>query len=236
MDTRRCAILMLLFILTACSTAGRQPELAATEIGAKLLSSRVNVQPVSKPIMLSERTKAQATGNFLLSSLASSVIGSTGQAANPQAFQANAEIAQTFGQQMQQALPAGEAVASGWGVDVALADRLAEYFAGMQGNRTENEVSILVSARKWELGYQSFLGSSDYVLNYNFEVVASEAQPDSVRVLKTIFCQGEFDRRMPLDEWRNEDYREVNSAARDIVDSCLKLILKEMALPSPTKA
>ena len=132
MNTRKFAIVMSLFVLTACSTAGHQPELAATEIGAKLLSSRVNVQPVSNPVMPSERTKSQATANFLLSSLASSVIGSMGQAANPQAFQANAEIAQTFGQQMQQALQAGETVASGQGVDVALAGRLAGYFASMQ--------------------------------------------------------------------------------------------------------
>lgn len=164
MDTRGYAIVISLLALTACSTAGHPPELAATEIGPKLLSSHVIVQPVSEPVMLSERTKAQATGNFLFASLASSVIGSTGQAGNPQAFQANAEIAQTFGQQLQQALPEGEAVASGQGVDVALAGKFAEYFAGVPVDKTGNDVSIQVNARKWELGYQSFLTSSDYVL------------------------------------------------------------------------
>lgn len=231
MSVRGYAILMSLFVLMACSTVGRQPQMTAAEISTKLRSSRVNVQPVSKPIMLTERTKAQATGNFLLSSLVSSAMGSAGNASNPHAFQANTEIARTFGQQMQQALPEGAAVASGQGADIALAGHLAEYFAGMQANEFDDEVFVQVRARKWELAYKSFLGSSDYALHYDFEVVVSEAQPAGIRVLKTASCLGEFRRRMPLDDWRNEDYREVNVATEEIVESCFERILKQMELP-----
>ena len=233
MNIRSYAIAMSVFALTACSTTGRQPELAAAEVRAKLQSSRVNVQAVAQPVMLSERTKAQATGNFLASSLVGSLAGSTGHAANPQAMQANMQVGQAFGQQMQQALPDDVAVASGHGADVALTAKLAEYFAGMQPEKVNSEVAIQVNARKWELGYESYLTSSDYVLSYNFEVVASEVQTNEVRVLKTVSCQGQADRKMPLDDWRNEEYREVNAAAEHIVESCFKRVLKDMALPSP---
>lgn len=233
----RAILLSVLFALTACSTAALRPQLSDDEMRAKLRSSRVVVHPVSQPIMLSERTKAQATGNFLFSSLLSSAVGSAGAAGNPRAMQANADIAQTFGQQMNQALPADSTVAHGAGVDGVLAARLAEYFSGMEtAPASGDEVVIDVSARKWELGYESYLGSSDYALTWHFDAVASALQPEGVHVLKSASCQGKSTRRMPLDDWRADDYREVDAAAEDIVASCFDVFLKGLALAVPEDA
>lgn len=230
MDIRTLVVVSSLFALSACSTMGKPPELATGEMRAKLLSSRVNVVPVARPVQLVERTKGRAVGNFLVASLAVGVVGSLGGPASPQQFRATTQTAQAFGQQLGRNLSAGQAIGSGSGVDLALAARLTEHFNVAAAAERAGEVSIAVDAPLWELGYLSLLGSADYGLSYRLRVLAQEKQPEGVRVLKTVSCQGDSSQKMPLEKWQAEDYREVNTATRDIVENCYKLALAEMGL------
>ena len=89
-----------------------------------------------------------------------------------------------------------------------------------------------MDAAKWELGYESFLTSSDYRLDYDIDVhVTESARTDKQpRRLKTIDCSGTFDRKMPLDQWRADEYQQVDAAAHDIVDHCYELALTGMGM------
>ena len=158
-------------LLSACAT---NTTISATpdEIRNKIQRTHVAVLPIAQPAQLTEKTKAQAVGNFILSSVVSSVAGSAGGASNAQQFQANVNIANTFGNELSKALPTSYSVASGKGADLALAKKLSDYFVKSNPSLSPavQELSIAVSAPLWELGYISFLGSDDYALNYQIQV------------------------------------------------------------------
>lgn len=86
-----------------------------------VLNSHIVVSPISKPAQLAERTKAQAIGNFVVSSVAGSVAGSAGDARKMQQLQSNMNIGQTFGRELSKALPDSYGVSAGKGADLALA-------------------------------------------------------------------------------------------------------------------
>jgi hypothetical protein len=64
----------LVLAMTACSTAPITPKEALREA---VLNSHVKVARITKPEQLSERTKAQALGNIVVSNVVANVVGST---------------------------------------------------------------------------------------------------------------------------------------------------------------
>lgn len=160
---------LLALTISACSTT---PVTSQHALREAVLSSRVIVTPIAKPAQLSERTKAQAIGNFVVASVAGSVAGSAGNAANPQQFQNNMDIGRTFGNELSKALPTSYTVGAGQGADLALAKKLSDYFSSKTSPSAtaDRELSIAVNAQLWELGYVSFLTSQDYALNYQLQV------------------------------------------------------------------
>lgn len=104
MRRKTCFSLLALFALTfsACST---KPVITNTQLKDRLISSDVTILPIDKPVSLVERTKAQAIGNMVVSSVAGSAVASSGGAGNMQQLQNNVQIGQQFGQQLNRALP-----------------------------------------------------------------------------------------------------------------------------------
>lgn len=103
----------VLLLLAGCASAPKTADLSPADLHVWFERSRIDVRPVDKPVLLAERTKSQAVGNFLVSSLVSSAAMSGGGAASPQQVQSHAQIGQTFGQQLNQALPATQNVSAG---------------------------------------------------------------------------------------------------------------------------
>lgn len=163
---KRLLPIVFLLVLSGCATTSTSiAELTQDELHARMQRSSVRVRPIAAPVKLVERTKGQAVGNFLVASVASSVASSGGSARTVGEMQANAQIGQTFGQELNRALPTGVESESGGGIEAHLAKRLSERFPPAPDGERDSPIELVVSASRWELGYESFLGSSDYTLS-----------------------------------------------------------------------
>ena len=215
--------------LTACAT---KPVISDAQLKEKLMKSNVRVMPIETPARLTERTKSQAVGNFLISSVVGSVAGSTGNAANMQQMQANMEISRRFSENLSRTLPQNYTVESGRGVDLALAKKISDYFdASNAAPQKSQELYISISASLWELGYASFLASQDYNLSYDLNLNVQEKLNDQLNPVTAISCSGVAKDAMPLEEWQAEDYKKVNAAADTIVNECFVQFMTAMGLP-----
>lgn len=218
--------------LTGCATMSGQPQASTAELRSALLSYPVVVQPLEQPVALAERTKGRAVANTVIASMTATAAANMGSANSLQGMQANQAIASELGTGVARTLPQTDLIKAGTGIDQALAHRLARYFEQDDSSPAGNGIVIAVDAAKWELGYESFLTSSDYRLDYDIDIRVTEAEiaEKKARPLKTIDCSGTFDRKMPIDKWRADDYQEVDTAAHQIVDRCYQLALGEMGM------
>lgn len=233
MNTRKVLPIPLAAVcLTACSTIPEQQQATTDEVRSALLAHPVAIRPVERPVVLAERTKGRAVANTVIASMAATAAANMGGAGTTQGMQANHTIASEFGTQLARTLPEAELIQAGTGLDRALAHRLARHFQRDESSPTGDGILIEVNAAKWELGYESFLTSSDYRLDYDIDIRVTEAEiaEKQARPLKTIDCSGTFDRKMPLDQWRADSYEQVGAAAHDIVDHCYDLALVEMGM------
>lgn len=233
MITRKVLAIPLAAVsLTACSTIPEQRQATTDEVRSALLAHPVAVRPVEQPVALAERTKGRAVANTVIASMAATAAANMGSASTMQGMQANHSIASELGTQMAHTLPESELIQAGTGIDRALAHRLARYFQRDEAPADNAGLVIEVDAARWELGYESFLTSSDYRLDYDIDVHLIEpAKADKqASPLKTIECAGTFDRKMPLDQWRADAHHAVDAAAQDIVDRCYDLALAGMGM------
>jgi hypothetical protein len=233
MNFRIPVITVSALLVASCNTMEKKPDLAADQLRVKLQASRVDIQPVTVPANLVERTKSKAIGNMVISSVVSSAVGSSGNPSSMQQFQNNVEVGQTLGQELQKALPSGNLVSSGNGADLALANKLADYFNDKSSSvdgKSNGQITVSIKANLWELGYKSMLTSSDYALNYDLRMNLAESVGDQMRPLKQIVCRGEAPDMMPLEQWKANDYQKVDAAIPDIVDRCFNLAKVEMGL------
>ena len=217
--------------LSGCATtSSRVSELNVEEIKDRICHSVVSVRPLSGPAKLVERTKGQVIGNFLFASAISSAAMSGASVRSTSELQANAQIGQTFSSNLNEALPTGSEAEGGHGVDALLAKRLNERFSVVPDLPTAPPVELFVSALRWELAYESFLGSSDYSLAYELAVRAVGLDADKPKTLKSVGCQGSVPEKMPLDAWRSNDYAAVGKAAREIADRCFQQTMTAFGL------
>lgn len=219
---------LLAVATTACSTT---PLTSKDALKDAILNSHIVVAPISKPAQLAERTKAQAIGNFVVSSVAGSVAGSVGDARNMQQLQNNMNIGQTFGRELSKALPDSYAVSAGRGADLALAKKLSDYFDHRAPvSAAGRELTIAVNSPLWELGYVSFLTSQDYALNYQLQVILLEQKDGKQQAIKTVSCGSSAKEKMPLERWKAENYKAVDASAGMIVNECFGRFLAEVGL------
>jgi hypothetical protein len=220
---------LLAFAATACSTT---PVTSQGALRDAILNSNVVVVPITKPAQLAERTKAQAIDNFVVASVVSSAVGSGAGAVNAQEMQANMQIMQSFNQNLQQALPSSYVVSAGKGADLALAKKISDYLGSKAQSSTPSNrtLSIAVNTPLWELGYVSFLTSQDYALNYNLQVILLEQKEGKQQAIKTVSCGNSAKEKMPLENWKAENYKAVDTSAEIIVNDCFGRFLAETGL------
>ncbi len=233
MNTRKILPISLAALsLTACASMPDRQQASTAEVRSVLLSQPVAVQPLDHPVALAERTKGRAVANTVIASMAATAAANMGSANSLQGMQANQAIASELGTGVARALPQADLIEAGTGIDKALAHRLARYFERDESSSVGSGLVIAIDAVKWELGYESFLTSSDYRLDYDIDIRVTEAEiaEKQARPLKTIDCSGTFDRKMSIDKWRADDYREVDAAAHQIVDRCYRLALGGMGM------
>ena len=179
---------------------------------------------------LAERTKGQAVGNFLLASVVSSAASSGAGARTVGEMQANTQIGQTFGQELNRALPTGVESESEIGVEARLAKRLSERFTSAPDGTPDNPIELVVSASRWELGYESFLASSDYTLSYALGVAMVEPSKEAPKILRRVFCQGQVPEKMPLDAWKADEHAALRKAADEIAEQCFRKTLSALGM------
>lgn len=220
----RLALLSLPLLLNACST---NQTLVGSDLNDKIRNSIVTVVPVSKPAVLTERTKAQAVVKFVATTAVSSIAASGNVNTKPgdfKAFQKAAndqmEMGKLLNQQLQKTVPDNYKVASGAGADMELAQKMSEYYQSKLNPQAVNQLYVTISAPIWELGYVSFLTSQNYALNYQFTISMYESVDGKDKVVNTTNCMGKVETEMPLDSWKNDNYSLVNIEAEKIVDKC----------------
>ena len=220
-----------LLILSGCATT-RTPiaELTPDELKTRLQHGSVSVRPITTPVKLVERTKGQAVGNFLLASVVSSAASSGAGARTVGEMQANTQIGQTFGQELNRALPTGVESESEIGVEARLAKRLSERFTSAPDGTPDNPIELVVSASRWELGYESFLASSDYTLSYALGVAMVEPSKEAPKILRRVFCQGQVPEKMPLDAWKADEHAALRKAADEIAEQCFRKTLSALGM------
>ena len=220
-----------LLILSGCAT-NRTPitELTPDELRTRVQHSVVSVRSVTTSVKLVERTKGQAVGNFLLASVVSSAASSAAGARTAGEMQANTQIGQTFGQELNRALPTGAESDSGIGVEARLAKRLRERFPSAPGGTPGQPIELVVSASRWELGYESFLASSDYTLSYALGVAMVEPLNEAPKTLARVSCQGHVPEKMSLEAWKADDHAAVSKAADRIAEQCFQQTLRALGL------
>ena len=224
-------LILYILALTGCATTStRISELNGAELNDRLRHSAVSIRPVTAPAKLVERTKGRVVGNFLFSSIVSSAAMSGGSVRSTSEFEANSQIGQAFGRQLNEALPTGSEAEGGYGVDTLLAKRLSERFAVVPDQPTAPPVELAVSTLRWELAYESFLGSSDYSLGYELEVRAVGQDTDKPKTLKSVQCQGAAPEKMPLDAWQSDHYAAVGKAANETADKCFQQTMRVFGL------
>ncbi|MFI9653008.1 hypothetical protein [Guyparkeria halopsychrophila] len=218
--------------LAGCATLSGQEQASTDEVRAALVDKTVVVMPPEQPVQLAERTKGRAVANTLIASMAATAAANMGSAGSIPEAQAHQAIATDFGTQVARTLSEADLIEEGTGIDRAFAHRLARFFETQAPKAVEDEIIVTVDAAKWELGYESFLTSSDYRLDYAIDVHVTESAAAGERShrLKTIECAGTFDRKMPLDQWRADAYHAVDAAAQDIVDRCYDRALAGMGM------
>lgn len=231
MKRKTCFGVLALCALTfsACSTT---PVMTNTQLKDGLINSDVVILPIDKPISLVERTKAQAIGNMVVSSVAGSAAASAGGAGNMQQLQSNVQIGQQFGQQLNQALPNKHAVSAGRGVEAALAKRLTDFFDTLHpgGAPKAHTYYMAIHPRLWELGYVSLLTSHQYALNYLIDVSILEKHEEKYQPVRTFSCTGNAAEKMPLDDWKANNYEKVDTAAEAIVEKCFSQFVAAIKL------
>jgi hypothetical protein len=147
-------------------------------------------------------------------------------------MQANMQIMQSFNQNLQQALPSSYVVSAGKGADLALAKKISDYLGSKVQSITPNSraLTIAVNTPLWELGYVSFLTSHDYALNYNLRMTLLEQKEGKQQAIKTVSCGSSAIEKMPLDQWKAENYKAVDASAEIIVNKCFNQFLAETGL------
>jgi hypothetical protein len=215
--------------MTACSTT---PTMSKAQLSDTLKTSAVKVLPINQPISLAERTKAQAIGKMVVSSVVGSVAGSAGSANSPQRFQENIEFGQTLTQQLNQSLPDSYKVEDGKGADLALSKKLSDYFAGKTQMPAETKAGYTLSVKsvQWELAYISLLTSQDYALNYQFNIDLEENKDNKPKLVSSHQCQGSSTEEMPLEAWQASHYAAVDKSAEIIVAKCFNEYLNSVGL------
>jgi len=215
--------------LSACSAPSVKPHFAVKNL---LLDSTIKVAPIDKPKQLSERTKGQALGKFVASSVVGNLAVGGGDTSSIEAMNASLEISKQVSQAVHNNLPDSYTIDSGAGADLALAKKLSDYFSGRTPSTTPNDrvLTLVVSASLWELGYVSFLTSDDYALNYGLKIALMEKQEDKWHHLKSVGCGRTASEKMPLEEWKAESYQAVDENAKLVVDACFNKFLTETSL------
>ena len=228
----RITLALLLALLSSCASA---PALHGSDLNDKIHHNYIVVNSINHPAALSERTKAQAVGKFVVASVVSSVATSGNINTKPgdiqalrNAANANMQIGMELNKQLTQALPDSYKVSAGTGADLAIAKKISDYFANKGKPDAYLDPKVLhinVVSQTWELAFISFLTSQNYALNYSFLVNLGEDIDGKEKIISSTSCAGKSEKEIPLDSWKNNNYSDVDIEAEKIVEKCYQEII-----------
>ncbi len=220
--TRSIFAVALLIGLTACASA---PTLTPKQIGESLKAGKITVAPITTPIRLTEKTKGQVVGNFVVASVAGTVLGG-----------GNLEASKTFDQTTGQLYGDIAKIESGSGVELALAKKFSDHFNSLpaSADTTPRNYVLSVQANMWQLGYVSLLTSKDYALTYQFSIQLVENVGGKYSQIAVVDCgdvnQYDSSRLMPYENWVADGYKVLDTEAEKIVTQCYQNGLKSLGL------
>jgi len=190
--------------------------------------------------LLQIRSKGAEVGGFLLGLVAGSAMasgttspGASAQQMNQQ-MQANMQIATTFSQNVNSAvISAAEAQAAKpqaqiakEGPVIAVSQELLASLAqvpqlniapaGAGRSVSPADLQLTVSQPQWQLDYSML--SSDYTLRYNLSVQLYQKESDTIYFKES--CQGEYGKKMPQEEWEQDEFGALQNASREIAKRC----------------
>lgn len=218
------------------------------------LKQKLQSQPVLVSISGSEldiRSKAAAVGGFLLGFIASSAMASGGGMPSNQSaqqlnqnMQANMKIGTEFNKTFQTAftsMAASQATKPGAqigkeGPVVLVAQQLAAslqqspdikaFFLADPEKPAPTDLQLRVVQPEWKLDFSMM--SSDYTLLHHIEVSVYQKETDTIFFKET--CRGEAAKKMPREEWEQDDFSAVAMVASDIGKQCARKIIAALGI------
>lgn len=191
--------------------------------------------------LLQIRSKGGEVGGFLLGMIAGSALASgtsSGPSTSAQQLQrqldANVQIATTFSQNVNSAIVSAaeaqtakpQAQVAKEGPVLAISQELLASLsqepqlniatAGAERSASAADLQLTVSQPQWQLDYSML--SSDYTLRYNVSVQLYQKESDTIYFKES--CQGEYGKKMPQEEWEQDEFGALQIASREIAKRC----------------
>jgi hypothetical protein len=228
------AISTAIILSMAITGCGNQPELTKNDLQNKTKVSNLYVMPIQTPVKLAERTKAQAIGNALVGVAVGTALGSNTGARTPNELANNTKIAMNFSKIVAHALPDSSIVDQGGGIDMLIANKMSSYVSEKYPNdpKKQKKLYLSVNTPRWEIGFKNMF-SEDYYLNYHITssiIEKDENENEKVIDLTKAECRGTYDKSMPLDDWKANNYKEVQSASEMISEQCYEQLVGTLSI------
>jgi hypothetical protein len=88
----------------------------------------------------------------------------------------------------------------------------------------EEKFGLRIEQTTWMVDFS--IASSDYDLRYKLGMTLTDLTSKAIN--KSVTCEGTYDKKMPDDDWKKDDYQAVADASKAIASLCLDKFLGEI--------
>jgi hypothetical protein len=218
-------MIALAMTLTACAS---QPTGVSLDQAVKFREQGLVVGDVKGAAKIALKTKAQAVGSFVLSSVAASAVASTPASISPQGLQEAQEGGMAAGYVTQRTLDAiGNHVQQAQTPATAMAAAIHRSPDALEVHAGNAAYHVEIKQTLWLLSYDSMFGSDNYRLHWQLN---ASVRDGADKIITTSVCQGDGDTKQALDAWKANDYAKVQDAAREVGENCARQFMGDIGL------
>jgi hypothetical protein len=215
----------LAMTLAGCAT---QPTGVSLDQVTKIREQGLAIGDVKGASSVALKTKGQAIGSMVLSTVAASVVASNPSSISPQGLQEAQEAGMAAGDVTRRTLDAiGNHVSQTQTPSAAMAAAINDSLSKMNMRSDNAAYHVDIKQTTWLLSYDSMFGSDNYRLHWQ---LSASVRDNANKVVMTSVCQGDGDAKQALDAWKADDYAKVKDAARQVGETCARQFMGDIGL------
>lgn len=223
----KCNIWMIGLSLTLAGCATQPTGVSVDQI-AKIREQGLAIGDVKAAPSVALKTKGQAIGSMVLSTVAASVVASNPSSISPQGMQEAQQAGMAAGSVTQSTLAAiGNQVSQTQTPGAAMAAAINESLSRINLRSDGAAYHVDIKQTTWLLSYDSMFGSDNYRLHWQLN---ASVRDHANKVVMTSVCQGDGDTKQALDAWKADDYAKVKDAARQVGETCARQFMGDIGL------